>query len=113
MNHPTSLVGVGGSGLNTLAALNRRLASDPSMRDRMANDIYYLAGDKSLDYWQEPDVRDCLQTAERENGESIFAPTDLRHPYGYVSPRFVRDPKVSALRWKPWTKGMDAKDTAP
>ncbi len=43
MNHPVLLVGVGGAGLNTLAAFNRQLADDPVMRPRMADEIYYLA----------------------------------------------------------------------
>ncbi|MBR4616739.1 MAG: hypothetical protein IKO55_14110, partial [Kiritimatiellae bacterium] len=45
MTHPVLLVGVGGAGLNTLAAFNRNLASNPAMRPRMADELYYLAVD--------------------------------------------------------------------
>jgi hypothetical protein len=61
----------------------------------------------SLDYWKKPDVLARLGKAELQDGESIFAPKGMYHAYGYISPRFVRDPAVSAKRWKPWTEELE------
>lgn len=62
---------------------------------------------RSLDYWKRSDVRDRLRLAERPDGKSLFAPEGIHHPLGYVSPWFVHNPTVSAMRWKPWAKEME------
>ena len=62
---------------------------------------------RSLDYWDCSDVRDCLRLAERPDGKSLFVPEGMRRPFGYVSPWFVRNPAVSAMRWKPWAEGIE------
>ena len=62
---------------------------------------------RSLGYWNDSFVLDMLRRAELPTGESIFAPKDMNHAYGYISPCFVRDPYVAALRWKPWNEELE------
>ena len=42
---PTIVVGCGGSGLATIQKLNRMLASNPALADRMGDEMFYLAID--------------------------------------------------------------------
>lgn len=45
---PTIVVGCGGSGLATIQKLNRMLASNPALADRMGDEMFYLAIDTDI-----------------------------------------------------------------
>ena len=45
---PTIVVGCGGSGLSTIQKLNRMLASNPALADRMGDEMFYLAIDTDM-----------------------------------------------------------------
>lgn len=45
---PTIVVGCGGSGLTTIQKLNRLLASNPTLADRMGDELFYLAIDTDM-----------------------------------------------------------------
>ncbi len=45
---PTIVVGCGGSGLATIQKLNRMLASNPALADRMGDEMFYLAIDTDM-----------------------------------------------------------------
>lgn len=82
----------------------KKSASEGSPLDRVG----------SLDYWREADVKARMEQAERpapthempsayfqwseEDGEFVECERGL----GFVSPRFLLDPVLSSLRWKPW-----------
>ena len=51
----------------------------------------------SFDYWRDEQVLALLAKAEQPDGESVFS-----DDFGYISPRFVRDPEIAAKRWRPW-----------
>lgn len=51
-----------------------------------------------------PDVRKWLAWCEREDGIAPFKTADGSVGLGYVCPKYVRDPHLSARRWKPWVK---------
>ena len=57
---------------------------------------------RSLRYYMKPDVAEKLMETEREDGKSIFDKDPSLGGLGYPSPIYVRDAKLSALRWKPW-----------
>ena len=92
MNQPTLLVGIGGSGLNTLAAVNRRLVSDPSMRDRMANDMFYLAVDtdkSALDHFHQAIDMDAAGT-QAPFVQAIHLSRDVNALDEIINPFFVK-----------------------
>ena len=62
---------------------------------------------RCLDYWKESAVCSSLRMVERDDGGMVVnrEPIGLMNVFldrGYISPRFVREPRLSALRWKPW-----------
>ena len=63
---------------------------------------------RCLDYWKEESVVcSSLRMVERDDGGMVVnrEPIGLTNVFldmGYISPRFVREPRLSALRWKPW-----------
>ena len=63
---------------------------------------------KSFDYWKTPEILEKLREAERADGKLIFSRGHSRG-IGYMSPRFVQDPQLSSMRWKPWAE-TESKD---
>ena len=64
---------------------------------------------RCLDYWKESAVYSSLRMVERDDGGMVvnrtpIGPMNVFLGMGFVSPRFVREPRLSALRWKPWIK---------
>ena len=62
---------------------------------------------RCLDYWKESAVCSSLRMVERDDGGMVvnrnpIGPMNVFLGMGFVSPRFVREPRLSALRWKPW-----------
>ena len=62
---------------------------------------------RCLDYWRESAVCSSLRMVERDDGGMVvnrepIGPMNVFLDRGYISPRFVREPRLSALRWKPW-----------
>ena len=60
-----------------------------------------------LDYWKESAVCSPLRRVERDDGGMVvnrnpIGPMNVFLGMGFISPRFVREPRLSALRWKPW-----------
>ena len=62
---------------------------------------------RSLRYYMEPDIAEKLMETEREDGKSIFDKDPSLGGLGYPSPIYVRDAKLSALRWKPWVSAQE------
>ena len=58
----------------------------------------------SLGYHKEPEIRAWMDMAERHDGESWFSTRDNQKGLGYLDPEYVRTPRLSRLRWKPWQK---------
>ena len=58
---------------------------------------------KSFEYWKEPEILEKLREAERTDGKLIFSGGG-RRGLGYISPRFVQNPQLSSMRWKPWAE---------
>ena len=72
-----------------------------------ANNLTHLDDIKTLDYRNLPEVNRWLIGAEDKNGASYFNLTEFgagTYGFGYISPRFVKDPVWSEMRWKPWAK---------
>ena len=57
---------------------------------------------RSLDYYQDHTVKAWMERAEDPFGESWFSTDGRQKGLGFVDPEYVRDPTLSALRWKPW-----------
>ena len=74
-------------------------AAPEKARGKTGDREHPLDGILSFDYWKDPQVADLLREAERPDGALVFSDN-----LGYISPRFVRDPEVSAKRWKPWVE---------
>ena len=52
----------------------------------------------------DPAVRKWLDWCEDEQGVAPFKTADGSVGLGYICPKYVRDPYLSARRWKPWVK---------
>jgi hypothetical protein len=52
----------------------------------------------------DPAVRKWLDWCEDEQGIAPFKTADGSVGLGYICPKYVRDPHLSARRWKPWVK---------
>ena len=62
---------------------------------------------KTLDYRNLPEVNRWLVGAEDKGGASYFNLSEFgagTYGFGYISPRFVKNPVWSEMRWKPWAK---------
>lgn len=62
---------------------------------------------RCLDYWKESAICSSLRRVERDDGgmvvnRPVIGPMNTFLDMGFISPRFVREPRLSALRWKPW-----------
>lgn len=76
--------------------------SDPSASLGHSRPFHPFDAFPALEYYREPDVLSKLMETEREDGKTIFDDASILGGLGYVSPWFVRNPAVSAKRWKPW-----------
>jgi len=72
-------------------------------------DDHLLDGVTSFSYWRNAEIDARLQLTESGDGSAFFEPgrkgTDFverERGLGYISPIFVNNPDLSALRWKPW-----------
>jgi len=75
--------------------------------ENSANNLPHLDDIKTLDYRNLPEVNRWLIGAEDKGGASYFNLTEFgagTYGFGYISPRFVKDPVWSEMRWKPWAK---------
>jgi hypothetical protein len=72
-----------------------------------SNNDTHLDDIKTLDYRNLPEVNRWLIGAEDKGGASYFNLSEFgagTYGFGYISPRFVKDPVWSEMRWKPWAK---------
>ena len=72
-----------------------------------ANNLPHLDDVKTLDYRKLPEVNRWLIGTEDKGGASYFNLSEFgagTYGFGYISPRFVKDPVWSEMRWKPWAK---------
>lgn len=72
-----------------------------------SNKETHLDDIKTLDYRNLPEVNRWLIGAEDKGGASYFNLSEFgagTYGFGYISPRFVKDPVWSEMRWKPWAK---------
>ncbi len=64
---------------------------------------------ESLDYWKtQPKVTTWLKRCEDPSGSSMFIREQGNNGIGFPDPSFVRDPKLAAMRWRPWYKQEEA-----